>query len=381
MRRNFWIIVILGIILRIFLSLTTFHTDMNAFDMAGKNVAAGNVLNLYDVTSDAVVFNYPPLIYLLHGLFRFLFDNLLGILVLKLPYLIFDLLIGVIFWKIFDSPKKSLTALLLWIFNPVNLYATYMMGQYDVIPAFFIILSVYFIVKKRLNLAALALGFGIAFKLSPVFLLIPLLVFGENFWNRVKLLFLSAVPYFLSIILYLPSQSFRATALFTNQNMKSIYANIPISGGESLLLFPLFLIFFFLLIWNKKEAIIKSKFNIWKLYLIPLLLFFIFTHYHPQWLIWITPLLIFDLVKNQFKNLFPILLIFFSWLGSLFFFDLSLTLGLFSPLWPALLEIDNIWQILNLNPDVNLYRSILQTVFASASLYLIYKNFPRDYEA
>lgn len=369
--KSLWIIITLGLILRIILSLSTSHSDMQVFAKAGKIVASGNILNLYDFTSSSAVLNYPPLIYLYHGLFRFLFGGIENPLVLKFPYLIFDALAAVTLYKLFNARREKILALGLWVFNPVSLYATYMMGQFDIIPTFFIILSVYLAVKNKLYLAALALGFGIAFKISPLFLIIPLLIFGKSIGEKMKLLFLALAPYLLTIIPYLSSHSFRITALFANQNSKSLYANLPVSGGESILLFPAFLLFFYLVIWLHKPGI-----DIAKLYLIPLLLFFIFTHYHPQWLIWITPLLILELVKSGFRNWLPNILIFLSWFASLFFFDPSLTVGIFAPVAPLLRDLPSIWILLNISFDYNVMRSLIQTVFVAASLYLIYRYLP-----
>ncbi|MCL4418085.1 MAG: hypothetical protein M1365_15605 [Actinobacteria bacterium] len=374
--RKLWIITVIGIIIRIILSLTTFHSDMQVFDLAGKLVATGKILDLYDYSSSTAVLNYPPASYLFHGIFSFLFNifglssiNQLHLLLLKLPYLIFDLLTGLILLKLVGFTKKGVLAFSLWIFNPVNLYATYMMGQFDIIVTFFIALSVYLVVKNKLTEAALILGFGIAFKLSPIFLVIPLLVLGKTYWEKIKLSIFCFIPYLVSITPYIFSKSFRATALFANQSSKSLYANVSVSGGEAILLFPLFLIFFYLFIWAN-----KIKAEIWKLYLVPLLLFFIFTHFHPQWLIWVTPLLILGLVKNEFKTLLPNLLIILTWLISLFFFDPSLTIGIFAPIDPKLSSLPSLWELLHINLDYNLCRSLIQTVFAAAALYLIYQH-------
>lgn len=376
---NIWVLLFVGILIRIILALTTYHPDMQVFDIAGKMVALGHILDLYNYSSSAAVFNYPPLIYLFHGIFSFLFNNILGLILpnqanlhllfLKLPYLIFDLLTGLILIKLFNYSKKSLLAFTLWMFNPINLYATYMMGQFDIIPAFFIILSVYLVVKNKLNWAVLALGGGIAFKLSPVFLLIPLIILGENNKEKLKLLFLGLLPYILSVIPYLPSRSFRSVALLANQSSKSLYANISVSGGESILLFPVVLLFFYFVI-----SFSKRKAAIWVWYLIPLLLFFIFTHYHPQWLIWLTPLLIIDLVSNKYKHVLPILLLLLSWFVSLFFFDPSLTIGIFGPLIPSLSNLPSIWSLLHLSIDYNFMRSVLQSIFTASASYLIYVN-------
>lgn len=378
--KKLWVILTIAILLRIVLSLTTFHSDMEVFNLAGKLVASGNILNLYDFTSDSAVFNYPPAVYLFHGVFKFIF-NIFGLsqitqfnfplLLLKIPYLIFDLLIGFILLKLFGSTKKGILAFILWMFNPINLYATYMMGQFDIIPTFFIVLSAYFVLKNKLNWAAFSLGFGIAFKLFPIFLAVPLIIYGKDIREKLKLFFLSLAPYLLLVFPYLPSHSFRATALFANQSSKSFYANIPVSGGESIILFPVFLLFFYLIILS-----IKVKMDVWKLYAIPLLSFFIFTHFHPQWLIWITPFLIMDLVMFEFKNLIASIIIFLTWFLSLFFFDPSLTVGIFAPVAPLLHNLPSIWVLLKINIDYNLARSFIQTAFAASALLLIYQYFP-----
>lgn len=376
--KKIWFIILTGIAIRVFLSLTTIHSDMQVFDLAGRLIASGNVFNIYDFSSQNAVLNYPPPIYLLHGVFRVLF-NIAGLsaitqfninlLLIKLPYLFFDLAVGFLLLRLFSS-RKALVAFVLWMFNPISLYATYMMGQFDIIPTFFIVLSIYYVAKGKLDLAALALGGGIAFKLSPVFLVVPLVIFGKDLREKLKLFLLASIPYIIAILPYINSPSFRSTALFANQSSKSLYSAIPVSGGESIILFPAFLLLFYLIIWGA-----HLKRDIYKLYLIPLLLFFIFTHYHPQWLIWITPLLIIELLISNFRTLVPVLLIFISWLASLFFFDPSLTLGIFSPIAPQLQNTTSIWNLLNINVDFNISRSIIQTIFVGAALYFIYRYF------
>lgn len=380
MTKSIWIILIVGITFRIVLSLVTFHPDVLAFKLGGEVVASGNILSLYDYSdSNIAVLNYPPPIYWFHGLFNLVFKGIFGssILLFKLPYLIFDLLTSFLLLKLFTTAKERILALTFWMFNPVSLYATYMMGQFDIIPTFFTVLSVYFTSKGKLGYAALALGGGIAFKIYPIFLLLPIIILAKNYLEKFKLIIFALLPYLLSILPYLSSQSFRTTALFANQSSKSLYATIGVSGGESIILFPAFLILFYLLIWTKK----LDKLFSWKLYLIPLLLFFIFTHYHPQWLIWVTPFLILDLIFEKFKNLLPIILIFGSWLGSLFFFDPSLTLGIFAPVFPVLKTLPSVWVLFNLNLDYNISRSLLQTILVSASLYLIYYHYPKKNNA
>lgn len=397
--------LIIGICLRLILSVSTFHPDIKHFALAGNIVSSGHILDLYDYLStlpkdDALVktnpaypFNYPPVIYQFFGTVGLFFntffnqmflDNFLTnyyselghlqfnlyLLVLKIPYLVFDLFVGFLLLRLFQSQKENNLIFYLWMFNPFNLYSTYMMGQFDIIPTFFVVLSLYLVNQKRMYLGSLSLGLGASFKLFPAFLIIPLLSLCKSWSARIKILLLATIPYLAFILPYLPSEGFRVSALVANQTLKSLYAQIPVSAGESILLFPAVLIFYYLYLLLKNPQNIA----LWQKYFITLTFFFIFTHYHPQWLLWLSPFLIINLVKTQLKNWVAILLICISFFVSLFFFDPSLTIGLFSPLWINLYQLPSVWEILKLNPDYNFFRSLSQTLFTGAALYLIYQT-------
>ncbi|MBI2600847.1 DUF2029 domain-containing protein [Candidatus Daviesbacteria bacterium] len=398
------LILIVGILLRILIAASTYHPDLQTFNLAGQIVASGHVLDIYDYLQNLpdshewknlALFNYPPAIYIFHGSFNFIFSSIfylwqvnyflmdvitnygninfnLHLLLLKIPYLIFDLLAAFFIIKLFDNKKDKLIAFGLWMFNPINLYATYMMGQFDIIPTSLMVLALVFASKNKLPTAAFFLGFGIAFKVFPIFLL-PIFILMTNRWlDRAKIGLIAFIPYLISVVPFISSSGFRTNALFADQGSKSLYSTLAVSGGERIFLFPLFLLAFYLILLKKgvNKEVLNSK------SLIAFLLFFIFTHFHPQWLLWITPFLIICLVREKTKNLIQILILLISYLISLFFFESSLTVNLFAPLLPFLKNLPGIWEILNINIDINYSRSITQTIFAAASLYLIYIHFP-----
>lgn len=408
----------LAILIRLILGAFSFHPDIQAFNLGGWVVSQGHIFDFYDYLSrlpqdnplaqnyPADFFIYPPLIYFYHGLFAFLFNNLLRLpaygvfvvdlanalgnwqlnfhlLLIKLPYLIFDLLSAYLIMKLFSQKREQILAMVLWLFNPVNLYATYLMGQFDVIPTFFVLLALYLVVNRSRFawqnnlLAAAALGLGASFKIYPLFFLIPLAALERSWLSRIKIVLLGGSVYLLTIFPFIFSRGFRSSALVSNLTLKSLYPQIPISGGESILLFMLFLVFLYLLFLRFKSG---SE-NLWQRFFLVLLLFFTFTHYHPQWFLWLIPFFIIDLVRSNFRNLLAVLLALFSFKGLLFFFDPSLTLGFFAPLFPALYNLPSIWQILHLNVDYNFLRSILQTLFAGTALYFIYIYFPKSVES
>lgn len=405
-----WLILLLGLSLRFVLAFFTFHPDIRVLEIGGQFVASGHILNLYDYLSqlpsehflrkaypvDLLV--YPPAIFFLHGVINLIFapfsnqefintfwvdypkvvGNILlniHLLLSKIPYLFFDLPAAFLLSRLFESKRDQLIAFCLWLLNPVNLYATYMMGQFDITATFFVILAL-FIIKKRINkfnlsaidLAAISLGLGAAFKIYPIYLLIPLSSIDEKWSSRIRVIILGSLPYIISILPYLSSAGFRSSALVAGHTLKSFYAQIPISGGESIVLFPAFLIFFYLLFWYRKI----DRELLWQRFFIILLLFLVFTHYHPQWFLWVTPFLIIDLIKSRYKHLIVVLSSLFSFIALLFFFDPSLTVGIFSPLIPNLASLPSIWNLLNINIDYNFSRSLLQTIFVGSALYFTY---------
>lgn len=406
MGRKFWWVLIIGVLLRLILAASSYHSDIAALDFAGRVMASGHILNFYDFLSslpknDPILkiyppslFNYPPAIYFffvgpsllasltgqsVNSLFIFDVQKVLGnfqlnlhLLLLKLPYLIFDLPIAFLLMRFFDSPRKKFLAFTFWLLNPVNLYVTYLVGQFDIIPTFFVVAAL--TLRKRLFWSAILLGIGASFKIYPLFLLIFLALLAGSFTKRLLIILLGVLPYFLTFLPFLPSPGFRSTALLANQTLKSLYAQIPLSGGESIILFPAFLILFYLIFLYQKTNL---KF-LWQRFFLILLLFFIFTHYHPQWFLWLTPFFILDLIQSNFKNTLPQLLSLLSFIGLLFFFDPGLTTRLFSPVFPVLYDSPSLWGLLRPSIDPNFIRSVLQTLFVGGALYLIYYYFPKD---
>jgi hypothetical protein len=415
MQKIISIILVIGIVLRMFLASTTYHSDTAPFDFAGKVIGSGNVLNFYDYLWDLPenhpylkiyprnLFNYPPLPYFFLGGFSLLttwmvdpvihenfilnFESTLGnvqlnllLLLLKLPYFFFDIAIAYLLMSFFKEKKEKLWVFGLWIFNPVNLYATYMVGQFDIIPTFLTVLAMYLASKEKYSSlipSALLLGLGAAFKIFPLLFIVPLALIKLNFWERVKLILTSGITYLLFAYPFVWSRGFRMTAALANQTTKSFYANIPVSGGETIILFLAFVVFMYIVFYYSKTIVS----DLWKNLFLMLLVFFIFTHYHPQWLLWMMPFFTIDLVVSRFKH-WPLFVgVLITFVALLTFFDPGITVWLFAPINPALYGQLGIWQQLGINVDINQARSVFHTLFVGISIYYIYYYFPKKNES
>ena len=130
------------------------------------------------------------------------------IFAMKIPYLVFDLLAGLIILRIPQDRNKALTAFKFWMLNPVVLYSCFIFGQFDVIPACFIILSLYFARRGHPVWAVVALGIGGGYKIVPLVLLpLAAALLGRSYWERIRLFVLGLVPFVVPVaLLYIPSQ-------------------------------------------------------------------------------------------------------------------------------------------------------------------------------
>lgn len=409
-------ILIIGIVLRLILSFTTYHSDLAPFDFAGKVISQGNVVNFYDYLWDLPednpilriyprnLFNYPPLPYfflggtsllttwavdpVIHNNFIMNFTSTLGniqlnllLLLLKLPYFIFDIAIAYLLMSLFKEKKEKIWVFGLWMFNPINLYATYMIGQFDIIPTFLSVAALYLVYKNKDKLensslisSAILLGLGASFKIFPLLFILPLAFVKKSWWGRIKIVVTAGITYLLTAFPFILSAGFRRTAMLAGQTTKSFYAQIPISGGESIILFLAAVIFLYVVFFYHKTKVE----DLWKRFFIMLLTFFIFTHYHPQWFLWIMPFFVIDLVKSKFRHWPLMITTLFSYIALVTFFDPGLTIGLFSPVNPALYNSPGIWQLIGINFDINIMRSIFQTIFVGIAIYFIYHHFPKN---
>ncbi|KKT49982.1 MAG: hypothetical protein UW42_C0027G0001, partial [Candidatus Collierbacteria bacterium GW2011_GWB1_44_197] len=119
----------------------------------------------------------------------------------------------------------------LWLLNPVTFYATFSMGVFDIIPALFTVLSLYFAKKKNLCLAAVMISLGAAYKQYPIFLL-PFIIFsGKDFWDRLKITFCGIAPYLLTIAPFLSSSAFKYM-VFGAKSQKMFYMEWMVTAAE-----------------------------------------------------------------------------------------------------------------------------------------------------
>ena len=402
-----WLLV--GVLIRLILMPITFHPDLWGHSSVAYFFAYQGEVNIYEYLAKlpsehplvksmgvADIFIYPPLTYFTLGVFRLLvkpfadpnfmpmiwqgfpqaltYPNLHWHLFLyKLPYLFVDILTAFVFAALFDAKKKKL-AFAFWIFNPLSLYATFMVGQLDLLPTLFTILALYFFQKKKFLWAAFSLGLGAGYKFFPLLLLLPLaFLSSKELKERVKVFLIGIATFVASILPFLGSPAFRQMVLFSPKSQKVLFMGLNVSGAEVIYPFVLLLAFIYLHAYYAKK-----KLELEGYFLTILLLIFAVTHYHPQWFLWASPFLFLHLINKNMKYLALSISLFASWFFLTLLFESSLSYGLFSPIFPELKDAPNLDVIMGKYTNIFQLKSLIRSYFAGASLFLVYNLFKRS---
>lgn len=118
----------------------------------------------------------------------------------KLPYLIFDIASVIILLRIVKRKILPKSVIPLWLFNPVSIYSTYLMGQFDIIPTFFVLIG-FLLMKRRITIGFLLLGVAAAYKNYALLFIIPsAIIYGNSNKERIKLMVVSVAPYIISLL-------------------------------------------------------------------------------------------------------------------------------------------------------------------------------------
>lgn len=401
---NFFLILFLGVLIRLILMPITFHPDLLGHSFSAYFLAYEGKWNLYDTLANlpsnhplvknfgvSDIFIYPPLTYYTLGFFRILIKPLADpnlipwlmanldslhsypklfehLFLFKLPYLFIDVGLAFLLTTFFDDVKKKRLAFMLWMFNPVAIYVSFMIGQLDLLPVFFSVLALYFYRKKKGYLAMLSMGIAASYKMYPLFLILPLaFLISNKFKERVKLIAAGIFPFVFFIAPYITSSAFRGM-VFSPKSQKMLFMGWALSGAEVVYPFVLFLSIIIFFSYYQKRKISPLSY-----FLAILLLVFSVTHFHPQWFLWVVPFLVLELVENNFENIILTLVIFFGWLSLTLLFEPSLSFGLFNPIWPNLETVTGLSDVLNKYTNIFQLKSLIRSVFAGASAFLTFK--------
>jgi hypothetical protein len=239
------------------------------------------------------------------GVFRDSAGIYLLVFMLKLPLLVLDVLVGLLLYEMLIAEglpeKKASLGFFIWFVNPYVFLVNEMWGAIDLIPALLVLLAIFCLrVKKPLRGAA-AFGAAIAAKLFPVLLLPIIPSIGRR--SKFTLAFIASavlgVGAYLAWVSYAgfdPGLQLRQYDPFTQYFDE--YALLTGSGANiGLATIALVVTYAFL-----AEKWPRDRERLWEPMLVVFLVFFAFSNWFPQFLMWMIPLLVLDGVVGEKKR-------------------------------------------------------------------------------
>lgn len=309
------------------------------------------------------------------NIFRILF-------VIKIPFLVADLVTA---WGIFalcGRTNAARAATVLWLFNPITLFAFYIFGRFESIPIMFCVLSMLAFQKKRVLLSALLLGLSINSReififLGPAFLAVLFssgsrdMSLSAKVWASIIVVFALSVSLQLISLTGGGSDSFgrEVSSIATEGRVDYLFKFIV----GSFLVFPMVYFATLLFAWNSEDesvALLPFVFSA------VLFSFFVFSSHTAHYTSWMFAFVCLYLAKQP-KILKPVLMLCVTW----FFYNLAITdLGVFttwlaSPLsnhFSGLPHFPGLYNALGLNKALDLltYGRIWSTFYRACLLYL-----------
>lgn len=395
-----WLLI--GLLIRLAFMPFTLHGDM-----ADMNRVA--YLLLYQGYIPGNQMAYPPLAYYTMSFFQFIFRPMMRFFgsaphpgvswitsphvfrysfLLKSYYLFFDLGIAFLLLRLLNEEKQKLMVLKFWMLNPLVIFTCYIQGQFDILPAFFIVLSLYYVLKSRLTLSMLCLGIGACFKNFPFFFLIPaLILLGKTRLAKLKFFVLAVVPYLFLIYPYLGAAGFKNAAVTSAQNQRIFDFYFNLGSFDKVYVFIVgYTVILVLAYFHNYGKNSKDTFQaLWRINLIIYLWLFATVYFHPQWFIWGMPLLILFVVKN--KKLIPL-----YWVQIICIFVYMIHWGRQLLWWPFALVYPALGQQIRPPSEIigqfyppHEFSSVFRSIFTGiliCMIYLVYRDFRqrKDYE-
>jgi hypothetical protein len=286
--------------------------------------------------------------------------------VLKAWYLLPDLAIGFLLWRMLRSdPTKAKIGLLAWIFNPLVLYTAYFHGQFDLIPVFFVVLSLFLIQKEKPVWAAFWIGIGACYKNFPFVFLLPLALIMDRTWfGRFKLLLIGAIPYIILFIPNLKSYAGQGSHLAGN----FFPAGYDLGFGNQVFFF---LIFYAILLWTLYLHRASIFEDFWRACFAILLVYYQFSYFDLHYWVWIVPFAILYLVEQP-KKAIP----FYATIGLCLLILLAPTpLARFlAPISPSFfLRLPSLMEVLSQYLPMLLILNVVRSLLAGTCFYLAYQ--------
>jgi hypothetical protein len=223
----------------------------------------------------------------------------------KLPLLILDIAAGLLIYEILLSEglgeKKASLGFFLWFLNPYVILVNESWGAVDLIPTLLVLSTIFLLRARRPLQGATAFGAAIAAKLFPVLLLPIFLSIGKR--SKFTLAFVTSA--FLGVGAYVAWASYAGFDLGLQLHQYDPFTQFfdeyrfLTSSGSYIGLAPIALVVTYAFLaekWPRDHA------RLYEPMLVVFLVFFAFSNWFPQFLMWMIPLLILDGIVSEKRS-------------------------------------------------------------------------------
>ena len=254
------------------------------------------------------------------------------VFIIKLPFMTADLVTAWCVYRLCGANHNARRATVLWLFNPLMLFAVYFFGRFESIPVMFCALSLLALHNKRALLAAIAIGLSVNSReififLGPVFVAM-MCSRGAREYSIIVRIVASAIALFavgvaVQLISLTESETtalgYEVTSIVSEGRVEYLFKFII----GSFLMFPMAYFVILLYAWNNDADIQLQAPLLFGLVLISFLVFSSHTAHYTSWFA-LFPCIYFASNPKLFK---PIISLFVCW----FVYNIAITdLGVFT---------------------------------------------------
>jgi len=285
----------------------------------------------------------------------------------KIPYLFFDFGTLWILMHLVEERNRKLV-FKFWMVNPVVIFVSYIFGGYDIIPVFFVALSL-LLAKLEMNVKSLVvLGVGGAFKLWAFFLLPFYIVgFAKSVPNRIKLAIAAVAPYFLMLLAQPQSLGISLKAFSSPMVGFVLGMNFQLGFNETIYVFvAAYTLVFFAFMFSHKDFDI-----VWKYSVVVMLLYYALCRFHPQYFLWLIPFVCLVIgYEKKFITLHALQIL--CYVVYTFYWGGSLAGILFAPLNPTFFySLPSPSSLITAYFEPNVFIGIFRSIFTGITIWMI----------
>ena len=219
----------------------------------------------------------------------------------KLPYLLFDIASMFLLLRLLydGEPLKKLKVFKYWVLNPLVIFVLYIFARHDIIGIFVMLIALLLAKNNRKYWAIIILSFGIALRFFPIMILPFMIFYLAKKKKDYAILFSIGVAGLIAVELF-SYLYFGRSVIFSLLNAQ--HFDYILSAKIDLIIHDriyLFIVAYFLLFFAWLHAKQKNFMLFLNYCGMVYLLYVSISYFHPQYLLWSVPFLVFLFVRKD----------------------------------------------------------------------------------